>query len=113
MRVGWPYFNLRASGKFAVDLSGNITDIGGMNSIDRLLSVARKYAEVEGVPLSTVSSRIFSDGKRLAAIENGADLRSRTLEHAMSWLSERLLESDWPDEIPRPVSSEEKRTCAS
>lgn len=95
-----------ASGKIAVDKSGKLTDIPGMASIEQLLSVAHRYAEIEGIGLSTVSSRAFDDGKKLAAIEAGADIQVRRLERAMQWFSENWPDVDWPSDVPRPVPAE-------
>ena len=74
-----------------------------MSGIEQLLCVARRYAQVEGVPLSTVSSRALNDGKKLAALESGSDITVGRLEEALRWFSERLPEGDWPAEVARPV----------
>lgn len=76
-----------------------------MAGIESLLTVARQYAAIEGVPLSTVSSRAFGDGKKLAAIERGADIQVRRLEKAMQWFSDHWPPADWPMEISRPEPS--------
>lgn len=94
-----------ASGKITVDLCGKFTDIPGMTSIVELLLIARKYAEIEGVGLSTVSSRVFDDGKKIAAIEAGADIQVRRLERAMQWFSDNWPEGgSWPSSVSRPAS---------
>ena len=81
-----------------------------MSNIKHLLTVARKYAALEGVELSTVSSRAFDDGKKLAAIEAGADIQVRRFERAMQWFSDNWPEASWPADIPRPApSSDEPR----
>ncbi len=92
-----------ASGKIAVDIPGKFTDIPGMDSIEQLLSVARKYAELENVGLSTVSSRAFDDGKKLGAIEAGADIQVRRLERAMQWFSDNWPDASWPAGVARPL----------
>lgn len=74
-----------------------------MSGIDQLLSVARRYAEIEGIPLTTVSSRALNDGKKLSALEDGADITVGRLEDALIWFSEHWPAGDWPSEIPRPV----------
>jgi hypothetical protein len=96
----------RASGKNAVDVSGKITDISAMTGIDSLLRVARRYAEIEGVPLSTVSWRAFNDGKKLSALESGADINVKRMERALRWFSENWPSGEWPDDIARPPSAE-------
>lgn len=73
-----------------------------MSGIEQLLRVARRYAEIEDIPLSTVSSRALDDGKKLRALEEGADINVGRLERAMRWFSDNWPEGDWPSEVPRP-----------
>jgi len=77
-----------------------------MNGIEQLLTVARAYAAIEEIELSTVSSRALDDGKKLGAIEGGADIQVRRLERAMRWFSDNWPTADWPSEVPRPAPSE-------
>lgn len=82
-----------------------------MKGTDQLLTLARTYAAAEGIELSTVSSRVFNDGKKLAAIEAGGDLYSSRLEAAMQWFSDRWPEAtEWPADLRRPqrVSSSDE-----
>ena len=78
-----------------------------MSGIEALLKVARRYGEIEGVPLSTVSSRALNDGKKLRALEEGADINVGRLERALEWFSEHWPEGDWPSDVPRPSVSED------
>jgi len=91
-----------ASGKFTVDKTGRFTDIASMSAIDQLLRVARAYAEIKAIPLSTVSSRVFDDGKKLKALEDGADISVGRFERALQWFSDNWPEGDWPSDVPRP-----------
>jgi hypothetical protein len=104
---------MAASGKIAVDLPGKLTDNRGMAGIEELLAVARKYAELEGVSLTTVSSRAFDDGKKLNAIEGGADIQVRRLDRALHWFSDNWPDGPWPSDVPRPepVESAEARSA--
>lgn len=77
-----------------------------MSGIDSLLKVARRYAEIEGVPLTTVSSRALNDGKKLAALESGADINVGRLERALEWFASNWPEGEWPRDVPRPASVE-------
>lgn len=79
-----------------------------MTGIDQLLSVARAYAAIEGIELSTVSSRALDDGKKLGAIEAGADIQVRRLERAMQWFSDNWPKGSWPDDVPRPRRSDSR-----
>lgn len=74
-----------------------------MAGIEALLTVARAYASIAGVSLTTVSSRAFDDGKKLTAIEGGADIQVRRLDRAMQWFSDNWPEGPWPADVPRPV----------
>jgi hypothetical protein len=77
-----------------------------MSGIEQLLRVARAYGRILDVPLSTVSSRAFNDGKKLSALEGGADITVGRLEDAMRWFSEFWPDGDWPAEVPRPAPIE-------
>ncbi len=74
-----------------------------MLTIAAFFSVADKYSEASRLAEATLSSKIFNDGKRLAAIRNGSDVGVRRLEAATLWLSNHWPENlDWPDNVPRP-----------
>ncbi len=78
-----------------------------MSGIDSLLSVARRYGEAEGVPLTTVSSRALNDGKKLSALEGGADINVKRLERALVWFSSNWPSgAEWPADVARPAFEE-------
>lgn len=77
-----------------------------MTGIEKLLIVARAYAEAAGVGMSAVSWRVFGDTKKLRAIEGGADIQIRRFERAMSWFSENWpSDATWPIDVERPSPS--------
>jgi hypothetical protein len=80
-----------------------------MSSITQLLLVARAYAELEGVPLSTVSSRAFDDSKKLRSLEEGSDINVGRLERTMQWFSDNWPDGPWPADVVRPASTAEAR----
>jgi hypothetical protein len=85
-------------------MTGKFTDIPRMSGIEELLTIARAYGEAEGVPLSTVSSRALDDGKKLRALEAGADINVGRLERAMQWFSDKWPDgAAWPDGVSRPA----------
>jgi hypothetical protein len=74
-----------------------------MHGTAHLLILARSYADFLGKPLSTVSSRVFDDGKKLDAIAAGADLYSGRLNRAIQWFSDNWPSGlDWPNDVVRP-----------
>lgn len=77
-----------------------------MDGIEKLLTVARAYAEIEQIGLSAVSSRALDDSKRLVELENGKDIQVRRLERTMQWFSDNWpAAAPWPSDVPRPARS--------
>jgi hypothetical protein len=78
--------------------------VDAMSGIEHLLTLARLYGEVVGIEQSTVSSRVFDDGKKLGAIEQGSDIQVRRLERAVQWFSDHWpADQEWPAGIARPA----------
>lgn len=74
-----------------------------MSRTQHLSNVARAYADCEGLSLSTVSTRVLNDGKKLSAIDSGAGITVRRLERALVWFSDNWpANCDWPPDVPRP-----------
>lgn len=74
-----------------------------MSIVGSLFSVVEGFCRAEGVPESTVSWRVFNDGKRLAQVRAGADIGVRRLERAMQWLSDNWPDgAEWPETVARP-----------
>lgn len=70
-----------------------------------LLVLARLYAEASDVSFTTISSRVFNDGKKLDAIAAGSDLYSGRLNRAIQWFSDNWpADCVWPADVPRPAS---------
>jgi len=71
---------------------------------EQLLAVSRAYGAAENIDLSTVSWRALGDGKKLAAIVEGADIQSRRFLKTMQWFSDNWPENAiWPESIDRPA----------
>lgn len=80
--------------------------VAGMNSTsrERLLAVARAYAEARGLSLTTVSFQAANDGKILGRIASGRDITTRTYDDMMGWFSDRWPDgARWPAGVDRPV----------
>src|SRR5215207_8450948 len=89
-----------------VDKSGIFTDLGRMDAINQLLTVATAFQAATGVSTPTLSWRVFGDSKKLAAIRGGADIQVRRHEKAMQWFSDSWPEgAAWPTGIARPEPS--------
>ena len=85
-----------------------------MNGIDRLLTLARCYAEAENLDLSQVSWRALGDSKKLGALESGRDIQVRRCEGAIQWFSDNWPEGlGWPPEIERPLPLVEARPVSA
>jgi hypothetical protein len=78
-----------------------------MRLIDQLVSVCEAYAKAEKLELSSVSTRVFNDGKKLAAILAGGDIQTVRFERAMVWFSANWPEgAEWPKAVTRPHAGE-------
>lgn len=77
--------------------------VGMMISPEHIVRLATAYAEAEDKPLVTVSSRVFGDSKKLAAMAEGADITVRRYVHALQWFSDNWpSQAEWPVGIDRP-----------
>lgn len=71
-----------------------------MLSIDALLSLADQFRAVAGIEQEkTLSSRMFDDSKKLAALRAGGEITVGRYNGAMAWLAEH-----WPDTAEMPCS---------
>ena len=65
--------------------------------IDRLINAARSYGALHGIRMSTVSKRLFNDGKVLARLERGCAITTRRHNAAMATLTRHPgVVSDFP-----------------
>lgn len=72
-----------------------------MSEIESLLNRAKTAAEHSGLTLSTVSRKLFNDGKAIARLEAGGQCTLKTLETARARLAE--LEGDKPAKTAAPI----------
>jgi hypothetical protein len=82
-----------------------------MSGIQSLLELARTYAGAERIELSTVSTRVFDDGKKLEALARGSDIQVGRYERAVTWFALHWptgarwpTDIPWPADVPRPGS---------
>lgn len=75
-----------------------------MFEIHHLILLAAEYARLERVEEKTVSNRVFSDSKKLAAMRAGGDITVGRFNAAMLWFCANWPEgADWPEGVARPV----------
>lgn len=63
-----------------------------MAELDQLLRSAEQYAERSGLSISTISRKLFNDGKTIARLKSGGQCTLRTLETAQARLAELAAE---------------------
>lgn len=74
-----------------------------MLEIRNLLVLADIYRQATGTEDRTVSSRVFSDGKKISALRCGADITVSRFNDALQWFSDNWpVHTDWPKSIYRP-----------
>lgn len=74
-----------------------------MTHLDALFLLVESYRASQNIAEATLSTRLFSDGKRLGAIRAGSDVGVRRLDAAINWFSANWPEgAEWPAAVPRP-----------
>ncbi len=77
-----------------------------MTHLDALFLLVDRYRASQNIAEATLSTRLFSDGKRLGAIRAGSDVGVRRLNAALTWFSDNWPEgAEWPASVPRPQPS--------
>ncbi|QTL01934.1 hypothetical protein J5J86_14080 [Aquabacter sp. L1I39] len=83
-----------------------------MTSIDTLLRIFDAYSAATGLAETTVSTRVFQDGKRIAALRLGGDMGVRRTARAVQWFSANWPEgADWPEGITRPAPTDSQEAA--
>lgn len=77
-----------------------------MIEISNLIQVADAYREATGLKETTVSTKVFDDGKKLTALREGSvDIGVRRFHTALLWFSEHWPDdAEWPSTIARPLA---------
>lgn len=74
-----------------------------MTLVQQIIAVALAYRRAENVAITTVSSRMFNDGKKLGAFIDGANILTRRHMRAMRWFPANWPENAiWPEGVTRP-----------
>lgn len=74
-----------------------------MTDMTQFLRLVAAYGKATGLAESTISSRLFDDGKRLRMLRDGRDVGIRKVQVAVAWLSDNWpADHPWPSDIPRP-----------
>jgi hypothetical protein len=75
-----------------------------MTNIDQFLQLVDAYSAATGLAQSTISTRLFNDGKRLEMLRDGRDVGIRKVAEAVQLISDTWPpESVWPNDIARPL----------
>lgn len=78
-----------------------------MINLAELLTLAEQYRLATGAEEKTVSSRVFSDSKKLTALRDGADITTGRFNAAIRWFDANWpTDAKWPDSVARPVNAE-------
>ena len=76
-----------------------------MSEIQDLIARAKTAADQGGLSLSTVSRKLFNDGKAIFRLEAGGQCTLKTLETARAKLAEREANAPAP-KAPKPASAD-------
>ena len=70
---------------------------------NHILLLSERYQKSTGLIETTISSRIFNDGKKIAALRSGSDLTTSRYNAALLWFDENWPGLDpWPSKVSRP-----------
>lgn len=76
-----------------------------MIHLDAFFSLVEAFCIASGHAEATLSGKVFSDGKRIAALRSGSDIGVRRLSRAIEWLSDNWPpNASWPEDVYRPKS---------
>jgi hypothetical protein len=74
-----------------------------MKHLDAFFSLVEAFCIASGHAEATLSGKVFSDGKRIAALRSGSDIGVRRLSRAIEWLSDNWPpNASWPEDVYRP-----------
>ena len=74
-----------------------------MPQIADLLALADEYQRIDPVEDKTLSSRVFADSKKLAALRSDSDITVGRFNSAVQWFSDNCPDGAvWPKGIVRP-----------
>lgn len=85
--------------------------LGMMTLREQLIHIANIYAAASrtrgkegGATMSTVSTRVFKDGKTLGRVIDGGDVTTGNFENAIRWFSANWPDGvEWPEAVERPA----------
>ena len=108
----------RRTGNFTIYIATEFGFITDMDSVDipasPLLRVVSAFAAVTGKSDSTISSRLFDDGKKIAALRAGGDITLGRYHAALRWLSDNWPDdAEWPVDVPRPAPNRTGRAATA
>jgi hypothetical protein len=79
-----------------------------MSAIAPLMAVIDAYEAATGLPDSTVSSRVFIDGRKVGHLRNGGSITVDRFAKALRWFSD-----NWPDGAEWPAAVDRQQSDAA
>ena len=71
-----------------------------------LLALADAYQLADRISDTTLSWRLFGDGKKLPALRGDADITTKRADAAIRWFADHWPEGAiWPEDIERPSAT--------
>ena len=85
-----------------------------MSTLEGLALVTQLFSDATGVAISTLSSRIFNDGKRLAKVVDGTtDVGLKKYDEALQYFSDNWPDgTEWPLDVARPAPAPKEQATA-
>lgn len=80
---------------------------------DHLVKVTEAYCRATGLGVGTIARRMFGSDRFLTRLAEGATFTVRLYDEALDRFSANWPEGvAWPDDVPRPIASEEGHDCS-
>jgi hypothetical protein len=72
-----------------------------------IVKLANQYAGYHGIAVSSLSTEIFNDGKRIERLRFGLGVTVKSYNDALIWFSKNWpAVMVWPHDVPRPEAAE-------
>jgi len=83
-----------------------------MIELSHLLALFDEYQRVTGLADSTISTKVFNDGKKLSSLRADNDISTKRFNVALQWFSDNWpVGAKWPAKIHRPTPSKQEQVA--